>query len=512
MAKSKDPHTVRINSIRISLGKQAANLVMLTGEQQRSFFVGVSEDEALVLDPFYRRGVEALEPLDIRRVLTQTLSLFGCRIVEAIIHGHRGVEFITTMDVTGLNGTVSISCNIDDAVPLAVASGATLRIDEELITAMMIRRKDDEPCTPRGAWRSVRRHSRETEARDSRTFATLDDVFQAIEAEPGNTEARSALRQAAWPPDVGLPARMVTVKDRSGGMAAVKAWVERCRGTEHELTATALAGAVFLWSDQPEEALPYLEQACELTPEYVRPATDLARAYALTGRKDDAFRLLRNHPKLKTCSYITNYGNLRDLWDDPRYEEIVGKPNEHMRYVLDLPQFLTILFGSSHQEDGSSPEDPFIVELTTPAPQSINIVASALPTHEFVCAKRLRFASRITSRLETLQVETSAGAVSLPISVSNSDTMLWPGVGLIEEPEGSLPGTVGDALEAAGLNLVAAVLPNPHGDGERETGALVIHAEDRTELVRVHTMHAIAIAAAAKRPLFVSLDSVLKIG
>lgn len=494
-----DQVLARIQGARVQVGKPPSNHLLLTDERRRSFAIGISGQDACALAPLYDAGFEALDPLDLRAVLVRVLTRFGCRISEAAVHELRGCEFRCTLQVRGLDGDRCVSCRIYEAMHLAFASRAPLFVAEELADGLAIRRKDGKPCTPRGAWRHIQRQAREQRARDERVFPTLDAVFEALENDSDDREARNALRQAPWTDRSGLPERLCTLRDRTDGVQIVLAWEARCRDTAQAQLAAALTGAMLLWSAQdPEAAIPYLERAYKLDPRATDCASNLATAYVRTERREEAISLLRGCPQIH--QWAREFGNLRDLWADPRFTAICGPPEIENAHIIDVCEFHEFVYGKVEE---SQPEQTVVVELTQPTEKDAEAACYAGVGVEGVPALKLHIPPGGREEPEQIEIEL-VGGQRIPVRCGgwNEDDVLWRGLGLYTVPDRSQAMCVVQVLRAAGIAAQYVLLrKTPSGD---MSGELVMRGNDRVEHVHGRATDLIAVAVRGDLPIWVA--------
>jgi len=461
-----DQILARIQGARVQIGKPPNNQLLLTDERRRSFAIGLSGREARALAPLYDAGLEALDPLDLRAVLVRALTRFGCRISEATVHELCGCEFRCTLQVRGTDGDRCVSCRIEEAMPLAFASKAPLFVAEELADGMAIRRQDGKPCTPRGAWRHIRRQARDRTALFERVFPTLDAVFEALGNDPDDHGARNALRQAPWTDRSGLPEHLRTLRDQTDGVQTALAWEARCRDTAQAQLAAALTGAMLLWSAQdPEAAIPYLERACELDPRATECASNLATAYVKTERREEAVHLLLGCPQIH--KWAREFGNLRDLWDDPHFTTICGPPEIENAHIIEVCEFNEILYGKVEERQ---PEQAVVVELTQPTENDPEAACYRGVGVEGVPALRLHIPLREYEEPEQIEIELVVGQRILVRCRGNEDDVLWHGLGLYTIPDPSLAMCVVNVLGAAAIAAHHVCLRRGNGSPDRQGG------------------------------------------
>ncbi|GAI58143.1 unnamed protein product, partial [marine sediment metagenome] len=210
-----------------------------------------------------------------------------------------------------------------DALNFAVRTGAPIFVDKEVAEQCLMKGKDGKPLSPRAAWNQMAR--RYTPTARPGPFRDISHVLRTIAKDPQNMKARQAL-SVVEPLRLGpmLIRRIPSmIRDTTGGMDKLESWVRRRKGTGMEGVAHGLLGAVYLWTQRPHEAIPYLEKAYQLCPKDGRVAFDLASAHAMVGTLDKALSALKKLDGQRQ-KLAQECGNFSVLWPSQRFRAIVG--------------------------------------------------------------------------------------------------------------------------------------------------------------------------------------------
>ena len=323
----------KIHRVRVHLAGGEANSLLLTDGKQRSFMMVIGKGEAKALQPWLE-GAGSADAMDAHTALVRMLDTFGAHVERLTVAELKSSVFHASLAVRVGKRTEQVDCRPSDGINLAVRARAPMYAHKDVADRCTMLGTGRKPLSPDQAWRKV------VEGGPAFTkklpfFENIAQVIDALEKNPEADQARKALQQAA--PDFHCKPSMV--KDVTDGMAQLRAWVDRCKGSRREGVATGLLGAIYLYpAKDPQRAIPYLQRAHKLAPKDDRIAFDLATAYARTRRADEAFAILKNDKLTvfgqKVRSLARNCGNFVNLWDDPRFERMFGKPEPRWKHGI----------------------------------------------------------------------------------------------------------------------------------------------------------------------------------
>ena len=317
-----------ITQVRVDVEPDLHRL-RLTDSKGLTFVAIIGIFEARALEPWLTDKADE-QAVDMHTALVRCLRAMNRRIKDASITETATCACCAVLKAQSGRRAVEIDCRPSDAVNFAVRGGAPILVNTKVADHYRLADDNGNPLPPNvSADRSSSHH-----ALQDPLFKNFEEVFRALENDPDRRDARHALYSA--PPRFGI--KPAPVLDTARGMTKLKAWVQRCRGSKHEALTESLLGAVLLCPvDDPEGAIPHLERAHKLAPKDGRITFDLATAYARTGRADEVFAIFRKH-KLTILGrdgrHVARHcGNFADLWDDPRFRSVIGKPDRRWRDI-----------------------------------------------------------------------------------------------------------------------------------------------------------------------------------
>jgi len=301
----------KITNVRVFVSGGQQNCMLLTDAKGRSYHAYLGASEAAEILPKVTDAAPTVPPA-VHEAEAALLRQLGLEIVSVTLC--EGTDFNNTVRVklraAGRERTVETVYTGRDAVQFAVHSGADVYYDKPLAEKRMIRRKDGKPMSPAGAWRkNARRHKP--------PYRNMREVFRALERNPDNETARTAVQQGN--PDLKFETPLVAKPGK--GIDEVRQWMSRHKGKRLEAIAAAMIGILYLHpkGDLPE-AVSYLKRAYRLAPEEKDIAWDYATVCALSGDADKAFELLGGTDPEEA----RDVANFTSLMEDPRFREIVG--------------------------------------------------------------------------------------------------------------------------------------------------------------------------------------------
>lgn len=318
-----------ITKVRVDLEADAGRLG-LTDSKGLTFVVRIGLAEARAIRPWLAGEGDA-QSLDMHTALVRCLRTMDRRIEDANITQLEMSTFYALLKVRFGRRTARIDCRPSDAVNFAVRAEAPILVDKKIVDEYHLTDADGKPLPPDAP---TDRPSGPHRVLYDPLFKDFEEVFRALEDDPDICRARHALFAAA--PGFGI--KPAPVLDTAKGMEKLQSWVRRCRRSKHAALAESLLGAVLLWpAEDAERAIPHLERAHKLAPKDDRITFDLATAYARMGRADEVFAIFRKHGLTvfgRDGRHIARHcGNFAGLWDDPRFESIIGKPDRRWRDI-----------------------------------------------------------------------------------------------------------------------------------------------------------------------------------
>ena len=477
---------------------EASGILLLTDSEKRSFVIVIGLAESRAIKPWLA-GAGSPDALDAHTALVRALRTFGGEIKEVAIAELKDNTFFALLKFELDNRVVEVDCRPSDALNLAVRCNASIFVSEEVAQQCIKKRKDGKPMSPAAAWRELRQ-SKLINGR--RSFGNISEVLQELERDPESEPARLALSTAAK----GMVWTTPLVQDKTDALAKVEEWVARSQGTKHEGLAAGLLGAVYLWAREPEpkKAIPHLEKAHRLLPQDDRIAFDLATAYAMEKRTDDAFSILEkgNFPKARNCRNFSN------LWDDPRFRTVVGDLDPNARNFFEVAQLGLRIQDPSQPSKKEKPtavavsDGTFRREMAKISPEEIRQLAERLSCGQLL---RVEAASRGVSK--------EGPNECLILEVEGDRKMLMPLAELerpgIDQslreftPERPMTHTLFcNILRAAGIRADAAVLVDQKDSIIQ--AVLLVSNQRRCEAISMTAPAALSIAFTAKCPILIA--------
>ena len=325
-----EPATREITRTRVWAPDGGNGILLLTDVAGRSFPIFVGRAEASAIRPWLAdRGT--IDDPDLHTTLLRALRGLGARVESVAVSDLKAGTFHGTLRLVYSAGPVELDCRPSDGLNLAARAGAPVSAAEHVIAECVLKRKDGEPASPRWAWHLTCQQLASLSG-GGRGFADVAELLKALEQTPDDRACRNALHELV----PGVCSSDPAVRNPAGGLAALEAWVARCEGSPLAATAAGLLGAVYLCPPDKRagQALPHLEKAYSGLSGDARIAFDLATAYALLDRTDEALDLIAEWPAAK--GLFTQSGNFSTLWSDPRFIDLVGEPEREAegRYTV----------------------------------------------------------------------------------------------------------------------------------------------------------------------------------
>ena len=482
-------------------------ILLLTDSAGRSFPIFVGGPEAVAIEPWLS-GRGALDDLDLHTALVRALHALGGRIRRVTVNDLKSGTFYGVLSVASPTGETDVDCRPSDGLNLAARTGAPVLAAEHVTTECLLTRKDGRTASPRWAWHLTRQQLAALPGRGR--FANVPELLQALERAPESRVCRNALHELA----PGLRSRDPSIADATDGLATLEAWVSRCEGTPLAPTAAGLLGAVYLCPPgrQAQKALPFLERAHAALPGDVRLAFDLATAYALLDRGEEALRLIAKWQR--GAGLFRQCANFSSLWADPRFTELVGEPEPEAeeRYAVEQLDFTIFRSRPSRPKEGRwwGPCVPGGVGRIDSGPLAVRGIGrrrlreiekasgggSLLRVQHVARAPREVGGPGLAFRLLAEQL----GDIELPLPMPDGQLAMMA-VQLTRAPRPMTHTTFCHVIKAAGGRVEAGLLaPDTRA---HPSGLLVLKREDRRHLVPVAPGGAMAVAVEAGAPLLV---------
>jgi RNA polymerase sigma-70 factor (ECF subfamily) len=505
----------RIRQVRVRVSRGQAQFLMLTDSGGRSFPIIIGGYEARALQPWLA-GAASAEALDIHTACVRALKTFGCPVAKVTVSELKAATFYALLKVKSREGAVEIDCRPSDALNFAVRAKAPIFAENSVVEQCMLKDKDGRPMSPEASWRNYQAGGLVA------TFRSLSDIYKSLAKDPENIPARQALAgfrpvkapkvkpgqktaSASWKTLVvrrlaGLkPAEIERLAD----------WAGKCAGTKLEGVAAGLSGAVYLMQRQPksqEEAIPLLEKARKLQPEDKRIAFDLATAYAMKGRTEDALSVLpkEEYAAARSCE------NFRTLWHDARFRAAVGNPEEARRNDFVCAQ---LYFGCPPSAGPISPQKDV---MKWPEPQlrkDVRKLGKLGRAHTrrieqllghgrllgvILAAGRFRETENRQRLILGTELDSAAVLELDPMDFGNIDRALQQ----FRAPRPMTNESFCNVLRAASIQIEAVVL-NKGGRNGIEA-ALVASRDGRREAIMLDGPAALSIAFEARRPVLIA--------
>ncbi len=507
----------KIHQVRVHLPGGEENALLLTDGRKRSFMMVIGKPEAEALQPWLE-GKGSMDALDAHTALVRTLRAFGAGIEGVTVAKLKQSVFHAALALRAGTRRAELDCRPSDGINLALRAGAPIFAHKAVAQQCLMRNAAGRSLSPARAWRQLERGELPLR-RKMPFYENIAQVIEALERDPEATRARMALQQAA----PGFHYRPPMVKNDSGGMALLEDWAERSRKTALEGVASGLLGAVWLYSAKdPQRALPYLRRAHELVPGDDRIAFDLATACARTGQADEAFAILKND-KLTIFGtnarfLARNCGNFADLWQDPRFEQVLGRPEPRWKPACLNAQMGMRSWGTPRRARPGSGYQDWLAALglagwprylrdpkgpfkAASAPASLGrLIEQELDCGDLARIGRIAWRKGKSKGSGHVICEISPKlAVMLPLKPEKAQII---GAAVNEAPRPMTPQVFAAALGAAGITLDAAVWLRRRRWGI--DAALVAHKGKRREAIAVEGPAAMAVAFVSGRPIFIT--------
>ncbi|MCX7017087.1 MAG: DUF151 domain-containing protein [Candidatus Sumerlaeota bacterium] len=496
----------RIAQMRVFVGKEhsgSSSGLMLTDMEKRSVQLSLGRGEAAAISP-WMEGKGSLDALDLHTALYRTLKRFGWRIAEVALDELYDHGLFARVHLRKGRQTAEAKTRLSDALAMAVRAGAPVYVDPEVASRREMKRYEGRPAE---AWESVLKGRRRR-----LSYPPMETVLKRLDKDPASKEAR---RHFHW----SLMTRVsrLSFKKDPDKLAQLEKWAEGHRGGEIEGVACGLLGAGYLHFDldDPSAAIAPLETAHRLRPADGAIAFDLATAYALSGKKSQALALLTalhqsgGNPNDAASegwterlfrSSVVETGNFADLWSNPRFERLFGKPRLTRADTYFIAQTRHLIVGMMRNKPRRF-VFPDSVDLIRRNQAWRNEMEQWLGCGKLLQAKRL---SRPEAKKKEpwLHLEMGRGG-DAAMRLTREDRVLFDkGTLTTLYPRPTASQAVMALLEAAGVQVEAAALLK--GGHTRVEGAVILRSGERREAIALDGFAAIRLACAARRPLLVA--------
>lgn len=324
----------KVSRVRVLRSGGKWNYVLLTDVDGRSFMLEgrIEEAEAIAR----RLSVPASSnSADMFDVLLEILAHFECQVRETTLVEPGRSSFSDTVGVVQIHcdeQKLEVETAPGDAISLAVRVGAPIYIERGVADHLLLRRKDGKAMSQRGAWRQVGQLAEQRRLYNV-PFRDVEDVIRALKKDTQSARARHALTHLCQPCD---PPK---IKNTTNDLKQFEKCVRACKGTGLEAVSSGLLGSLYLLEPtrNPDKAIAMLERARELASGDVEIAFDLATAYALARRGQDALDILERLSKEGADpgdlrKRVTRSSNFRNLWRRARFRALFGKPDPIAAY------------------------------------------------------------------------------------------------------------------------------------------------------------------------------------
>lgn len=498
----------RISQVRVRLSRGESHFLMLTDSKGRSFPIMIGVIEARAIRPWLK-GSGSPDALDPHTACVRVLSKFGCRMEKVTVSELKAHTFYGVLKVKSPEGTAEVDCRPSDGLNLAVRAHAPIFADDSVVEQSMTRGKDGKPMPPEKVWRM--------RVVDSVPFGSLSEILKALEQDPQDKPARTALArgrpetrprlkqgQKGGRPPWGPGIIRVWVRD-PGWTKGLTAWTRKCEGTKLEGVAAGLMGAYCLLPDELNlrEAIPLLEKARRLSPEDKRVAFDLSSAYAMSRRAEDALSLLpkEEYPTARAC------GNFEKLWLDARFRAAVGEPDEACRGTFASAQLHWSALGrkpvkrpAKHPRVGPSKVQVYrLKKLGQSCVRKAEQLCGRGPLVRVVMAASRYREEASSQHLVLGTAQNRAAVLELPMmDFANIDRPLRG----FSTPRPLTNDTFCNILRAASIRIESAILTR-RSRGRIEA-ALMADRDGRHEAIALDGAAALSIAFTAKRPVLIA--------
>ncbi len=494
--------------------------VFLTDERGRSMLMLVSAGSGQAMAPHARGGTPPADTDDAYHAMLVALRQLDWTLRELEVTELKLHTFHGRLRLSNGRRELDIDCRPSDGLNLALRAHAPVFIADVLAEHHHLRDLEGQPLAPQqlddpefglpgGALFMM-----------DPPFADLWQVVEAVKRDPENARARHSLLSCA--PDFRF--RPAKVSDVSAGMAPLEQWVESAQGHAERALALSLLGAVRLWAmKDAAAAVEPLAEAMRLAPDDGGIRLDLATAYARLGRADEALELFNQpfHVMNEDAAHVARHtGNLADIWDHPRFEQVIGPPNPDAR----LTELNAVMRMPIHRRPPDDPEaarrnerarrrlrlsgPPTIddeglrAELARPEQVDLPAQFKAADLHR---ATRLRWNHGQSGAAPSLMLDLEQDE-SLTVPVAEWEADIVAGAFSAGRPARPQTATLFVTIfNAIGWPVHAAVLRT--SDGELGKAELLLRHDDRIEQATFPAATAAAIAAVAQVPLPVDLQA-----
>ena len=496
----------RIVQARVHVGKEhvgSTSRLLLIDTVKRSFFLSLGRSEAEALSPWVE-GRGSFDALDIHTALVRALDRFGWKVTEAALDELHNIGRFARVRLRKERQTIEVKTRLSDALAVAVRAGAPVYVDPQVAAAREMKQYEGHPAK---AWESVLKQSKHKQY-----VPSLETVLKKLEKDPESQEAR---RHFHWALMTRVSRGMFQYDLKK--LARLGKWVKSHRGGELEGIACGLLGAahLHLLLHEPAKAVAPLETAHRLRPADPAIAFDLATAYALSGKRSQAFALLaalkqsdgktdgasneRWNQRFFRSSVIET-GNFASLWNSTRFRRLFGKPRETRANTYYIAQTNYRMIGVSRTKPGKI-VFPDYVNLSRRDRTWRKSIEKWIGSGNLVQVRKL---SRPSSKKDDprLQIEMPDG-VSAAMRLNREDRLLFD-KGTLSSlyPRPLEPQAVLAFLDGVGIEMEAAALTKGGRSGVE--GVMVLRSGERREAVALEGFAAIRLACAAKCPLLIA--------
>jgi RNA polymerase sigma-70 factor, ECF subfamily len=488
--KFTDRIVKKIVQARVWISGGDRNFLLLADAKGKCFeyFLGRQEAEAAAAA---LAGKTHNEVPDIHSALVNTLEKFGHRIEQIALSAssppNHKVRFTLRRDRQVK--TVESEYSGRNAIQLAVHTKAKFVVEGELAEKWQaVKNEQGQPISSSEAWRSIKH-------RRGGVFRDIDEVLRELKRNPDSDRARQALTEA-------VPGHLKDdpwVQNREGGMERLRQWVKQSKGTDTEPLALAMLGGLYLFPmKDPRKAVRYLARAHRLRPKDEDIAFDLATAYTLMDKKDEAFDLLQKFkfPKAARCN------NFEKLWEDSRFKQIAGDPDINQKNMFLARQVRTNIFAAKDKPKrrksrcgGSAP-----VKVSD---RIRNEVQNIIGAERLRAIKTLMLFNTGQGNQQSLLLNLTDGKVAvLPLpswvdpryqglsELLNKGWYPWQGRG-----EGAF-----HVLADCGIELIAVVLKSVAG--KNIAGEMILREQDTQKCLPIDALDSLSLALRGNAPVF----------
>jgi len=324
-----------IRRVRVFCSRTRGNAVLLTDSERRSFVIFTTYRQTEAIEPWLN-GQGSMDDRDPHTALIRLLKRFGCAVEELAVTELKSQIFHGLLRLRTGNATVEVDCRPSDGLNLAVRANAPILADKKVVESALFRDAKGKPLSPAAAVQRFQETLNQT-----RSYRDTAAALRALERDPTAQNPRNALAEIGGYRDP----RTRLLEDPSNGRTQLEDWVRKKKGTRLEAAGFAMLGATFLWSlcPAPEKAIPHFEAAYRLVAKKgdvpFGLALDLATAYALAGKREEALTLIERFDLLSRYRGFARLANFRPLWRYRRYRAIAGNVDPKMECCFVSGQF-----------------------------------------------------------------------------------------------------------------------------------------------------------------------------